>query len=363
MRPTTQEMIKSAVTRLQAYDPDKRPGPVKLDANEHPYALPPSVQAAVLRALAEIAINRYPDPEAEGLRHALARRLGVAPDMLLLGNGSDELVQMVLVACGTPGAAVLTPAPTFSMYRIGAQMLDQRAVEVALTPTWELDLPRMLAAMAQEQPRVTVLATPNNPTANCFDDDVVHQLIEAAPGVIVIDEAYHEFSGRTVLPLLKTYPHLIVFRTLSKVGMAGLRVGVLVGNPEVVRELNKARLPYNLNAYSQVAAEVVLQHWGMISPEFQTIIRERERLRERLGRIPRVTVFPSHANFLLVRVAAGAATVWQGLGEEGILVRRFPESPALQDCLRITVGTPAENELLISSVEAIVATLQPMIQT
>jgi histidinol-phosphate aminotransferase len=363
MRPTTQEMIKPAVTQLQAYDPHKRAGHVKLDANEHPYALPALVQAAVLRALAEISINRYPDPEAEGLRQALAKGLEVAPDMLLLGNGSDELVQMVLMACGAPGAAVLTPTPTFSMYHLGAQMLDQRAVEVTLTSNWELDLPQMLAAMAQEHPRVTVLATPNNPTANCFDHDVVHQLIEAAPGVIVIDEAYHTFSGQTVLPLLKTYPHLIVFRTLSKVGMAGLRVGVLVGNPEIVREINKVRLPYNLNAYSQIAAEVVLQHWEMIAPEFQTIIRERERLRERLGRIPGVTVFPSHANFLLARVAAGAAKVWHMLGEEGILVRHFPGSPVLQDCLRITVGTPAENDLLTSSVEAIVATLQPMIQT
>jgi histidinol-phosphate aminotransferase len=363
MCPTPQDLIKPAVTQLQAYDPHARPGHVKLDANEHPYALPALVQEAVLRALAEISINRYPDPEAEGLRHTLAKRLGVAPDMLLLGNGSDELVQMVLMACGTPGAAVLTPTPTFSMYRIGALMLDQRVVEVPLTSHWGLDLPQMLAAMARERPRVTVLATPNNPTANCFDDDVVHQLIEAAPGVIVIDEAYHEFSARTVLPLLKTSPHLIVFRTLSKVGMAGLRVGILIGNPEVVREINKVRLPYNLNAYSQVAADVVLQHWEMIAPEFQTIIRERERLRERLGRISGVIVFPSHANFLLARVASAGAKVWQGLGEEGILVRHFPGAPALQDCIRITVGTPAENDLLTSTLEAIVATLQPMIQT
>jgi histidinol-phosphate aminotransferase len=320
------------------------------------------VREAVLQALAAVSINRYPDPEAEGLRHTLAKMLDVAPDMLLLGNGSDELVQMVLVACGAPGAAVLTPTPTFAMYGLGARMLDQRVVEVPLTTAWGLDLPQMLAAIARERPRVTFLATPNNPTANCFDGAAVHRLIEAMPGVIVIDEAYYEFSGQTVLPLLKSYPHLLVFRTLSKVGMAGLRVGILVGNPDLVREINKVRLPYNLNAYSQVAAAVVLQHWEMLAPEFHAIIHGREQLREALERIPGVTVFPSQANFLLARVDAGAERVWEALGAHGILVRHFPGSSALQDCIRITVGTPPENEFLTTTLQTVIATSQPLIR-
>jgi histidinol-phosphate aminotransferase len=363
MSQTRDQLIKPVVAQLHAYDPHQRPGQVKLDANEHAYGLPASVQEAVLQALAEVPINRYPDPKAEGLRHMLAKMLGVTPDMLLLGNGSDELVQMVLIACGAPHAAVLTPSPTFAMYRLGALLLDQRPVEVPLTAAWELDLSPMLAAIEREQPRVTFLATPNNPTANCFDDEAVRQLLEAAPGAIVIDEAYHQFSAQTVLPLLNTYPHLIVFRTLSKVGMAGLRVGILVANPALVREINKVRLPYNLNLYSQMAAEVVLQNWAMIAPTFQVVIQERERLRDRLGRIPGVTVFPSQANFLLAHIAAGGAKVWEALGEQGILVRHFPGSPRLQDCLRITVGTPAENDLLISTLQATVSTLQPLMRT
>jgi histidinol-phosphate aminotransferase len=363
MNPTRHALIKPAVAQLQAYDPHKRPGQVKLDANEHPFALPPVVQEAALQALAAVSINRYPDPEAEGLRHTLAKMLDVTPDMLLLGNGSDELVQMVLMACGAPGAAVLTPTPTFSMYGLGTRMLDQRAVEVPLTADWGLDMPQMLAAIARERPRMTFLATPNNPTANCFDDAAVRRLIEAVPGVIVVDEAYYEFSGQTVLPLLKFYPHLLVFRTLSKVGMAGLRVGILVGNPELVSEINKVRLPYNLSAYSQVAAAVVLQHWEMLAPEFRIIIHEREQLRAGLERIPGVTVFPSQANFLLARIEAGAARVWEALGTHGILVRHFPGSPALQDCLRITVGTPPENAILTTTLQTIVAILQPLIRT
>jgi histidinol-phosphate aminotransferase len=362
MSQRQENLVKSAVTRLQAYDPHKRPGHVKLDANEHPFALPAVVRDAVLRALDEVPIHRYPDPEAERLRDRLAKLLDVTPDMLLLGNGSDELVQMVLMACGTPGAAVLTPTPTFSMYRLGALMLDQRPVEVPLTSDWGLDVPQMLAALDLEQPRVTFLATPNNPTANCFENEALRRVIEAAPGVVIIDEAYHEFSGQTILPLLKVYPHLILFRTLSKVGMAGLRVGILVGNPALVREINKVRLPYNLNVYSQVAAEVVLRHWQMIAPEFHTVIREREWLRERLGQIPGVRVFPSHANFLLIHVAAGGAQVWEALGAQGVLVRHFPGSPTLQNCLRITVGTPAENAILTAALGTIIAALPPLAQ-
>jgi histidinol-phosphate aminotransferase len=363
MNPTRDDLIKPAVAQLQAYDPHKRPGPVKLDANEHPFTLPPVVQEAVLQALAAVSINRYPDPQAEHLRHTLAKMLDVVPEMLLLGNGSDELVQMVLMACGMPGATVLMPTPTFSMYRLGALMLDQRPVEVPLTADWGLDMPMMLAAIAREQPRVTFLATPNNPTANCFEGAAVRQLIEAVPGVIVIDEAYYAFSGQTVLPWLKAYPHLLVFRTLSKVGMAGLRVGIVVGDPALVQEMNKVRLPYNLNTYSQVAADVVLQHWEMLAPEFRAISAARQRLGVGLGRIAGVTVFPSQANFLLVRVDAGAASVWEALGAQGILVRHFPESPALKNCLRITVGTPSENERLTTMLRTIVATMQPMIRT
>jgi len=224
-------------------------------------------------------------------------------------------------------------------------------------------MPQMVTAIERERPRVTFLATPNNPTANCFAGEALRQLIEAAPGVVVVDEAYHAFSGQTVLPLLNAYPHLLVFRTLSKVGMAGLRVGILIGDSELIRQIDKVRLPYNLNSYSQVAAEVVLQHWEMIAPEFQMIIREREQLRERLEHIPGVTVYPSQANFLLTHVAAGGAKVWEALGAHGILVRYFPGSAALHDCLRITVGTPAENDLLVTTLQTVAADLQPLIRT
>jgi histidinol-phosphate aminotransferase len=355
MSQTQRELIKPAVAQLQAYDPHKRPGHVKIDANEFPYPLPTSVREAVLQALVAAEINRYPDPEAEHLRHAISRWIGADPAMLLLGNGSDEVIQMLLMACGRPDGAVLIPDPTFSMYRIAAQALDQRPVEVPLTPGWELDMALMLDTIAREQPGVIFIATPNNPTANCFQEAGVRELIEAAPGVIVIDEAYHPFSGQTLLPLLEAHPQLIILRTLSKIGMAGLRVGILAANPQLVQQINKVRAPYNLNAYSQVAAAAVLQHWERIAPYVQEIVRERERLRERLSRLPGVTAYPSDANFLLAHFAAGGVKVWEALGAQGILVRHYGESAGLKDYLRITVGTPIENDLLIAALQAIVA--------
>jgi histidinol-phosphate aminotransferase len=362
MSPTRRELIKPAVAQLQAYDPHKRPGHVKLDANELPYPLPTSVRDAALQALATVEIHRYPDPEAERLRHAIGGWIGVDPAMILLGNGSDEVIQMLLTACGHPAGAVLMPAPTFSVYRIAAQALDQRSIEVPLTQGWGLDMPLMLKAIARERPDVIFLATPNNPTANCFQDAQVRELIAASPGAIVIDEAYHPFSGQTFLPLLEAHPHLIILRTLSKIGMAGLRVGIMVANPQVVQQINKVRAPYNLNAYSQAAAEAVLQHWQDIAPYIQEIVRERERLRERLSRLPGVTVYPSDANFVLARFAAGVK-VWEALAAQGILVRHYGESAELRDCLRITVGTPTENDLLVAALQAIVAEVPPLLRT
>ena len=363
MSAIPRDLVKPTIVQLQAYDPHKRPGHVKLDANEFPYTLPEVVREAILRALAEVDIKRYPDPDAERLRQAIGAWLGIDPAMMLLGNGSDEVIQMLLMACGRPDGTVLTPAPTFSMYGIAARVLDQRPVEVPLTKEWRLDVPAMRAAMERERPAVTFIATPNNPTANRFDDAAVRELIEASPGVVVVDEAYHPFSGQTFLPLLKTNPHLIILRTFSKIGLAGLRVGILLANPELIVQINKVRAPYNLNVYSQVAAEVVLAHWPLIAPQIQEILHERQRLCERLASFPGVTVYPSDANFLLVHFAMGGAKVWEALGAQGILVRRYGDASGLQDCLRITVGTPAENAILHTALQDITTAMQPLLRT
>jgi histidinol-phosphate aminotransferase len=348
-----EEMLRPEVARLTAYRVEDRPHRVKLDANENPYPLPAPVQGAVLEALGRVQANRYPDPAGRALKRLLAASLGVAPEQILLGNGSDELIQLILLAVGKPGAAVLVPVPTFSMYGLTAQALGLRPVEVPPGEGFALDRAPFLRRLQEAQPAATFVAYPNNPTGNCYDGDTIRAGIAAAPGLVILDEAYVDFSGKTFLPELALHPHLLLLRTLSKVGLAGLRVGYLVGDEALIAELEKIRLPYNVNAYSQAAATVILRHRDLLLTQVRQIVAERERLAAALRVLPGLTVFPSEANFLLVRTARPAREVFRGLLDRGILVRDFGEAPYLRDCLRITVGTPEENDALLLALRAL----------
>jgi histidinol-phosphate aminotransferase len=348
-------MFRPELARLTAYQVEDRPHRVKLDANENPYPLPAPVQAAVQEALGRVPANRYPDPAGRVLKRQLAAMVGVPPEQILLGNGSDELIQMILMAAGRPGAAVQAPVPTFSMYGLTAQALGLRFVEVPLAEGFALDRDAFLRRLAEARPAVTFIAYPNTPTGNCYDPDVIRQVVAAAPGLVVLDEAYVDFSGKTFLSELPAHPHLLVLRTLSKVGLAGLRVGYLVADEAVLAELEKVRLPYNLNALSQAAATAVLKHRDLLRQQVRLIVAERERVAAALRVLPRVTVFPSEANFLLVRTARPAREVFRGLLDRGILVRDFDDPRYLRDCLRITVGTPEENDLLLGALREILS--------
>lgn len=347
------EIFRPELARLTAYQVEDRPHRVKLDANENPYPLPATVQAAVQEALGRIPANRYPDPAGRALKRQLAAMVGVPPEQILMGNGSDELIQMILMAVGRPGAAVLVPAPTFSMYGVTAQALGLRCVEVPSGDGFTLDRAVFLRKLAEAQPVATFIASPNNPTGNCYDPDVIRQVMAAAPGLVVLDEAYVDFSGKTLLSELPPHPHLLILRTLSKVGLAGLRVGYLVADEAVLAELDKVRLPYNLNALSQAAATAVLKHRDLLRQQVRQIVAERERLAAGLRALPGLTVFPSEANFLLVRTARPAREVFRGLLDRGILVRDFDDARYLRDCLRITVGTPEENDTLLAALREI----------
>jgi len=348
-------MLRPEVARLTAYRVEDRPHRVKLDANESPYPLPAPVQAAVQEVLARVPANRYPDPEGRALKRQLAAVLGVPPEQILLGNGSDELIQMILMAVGKPGVAVLAPVPTFSMYGMTAQALGLRYVEVPPAEGFALDRPLFLRKLSEAQPAATFIAYPNNPTGNCYDADTLRAGLAAAAGLVVMDEAYVDFSGKTFLPELPLHPHLLILRTLSKVGLAGLRVGYLVGDEAVIAELQKVRLPYNLNALSQAAAAVVLKHRDLLRQQVREIVAERERLAGALRMLPGLTVFPSEANFLLVRTARPAREVFLGLFDRGILVRDFGDARYLRECLRITVGTPGENDAVLLALREVLA--------
>jgi histidinol-phosphate aminotransferase len=334
----------------------------KLDANESPFALGQSMReelvAELATALADVELHRYPDPEARELRRLLAADLGVPPEQLLATNGSDEAIQILLLAVAGPGVAVATPVPTFVMYELGARVLGLRFVGVPLSDQFDLDVARFCEALRAERPRLVFLAWPNNPTGRLYDAAAVEEILrlcngDGASALVVVDEAYTHYAGQTFLPRLGRYPNLVVLRTLSKVGLAGIRLGILVAHTAVVEELNKVRLPYNVNALSQAAARVVLRHPDVVQRHAAAIVRERDRVLSRLRAMPGVTTSPSQANFFLIRTARPGDEVFRGLLERGVLVRNFSRAPHLAECLRVTVGTPEENDAFLATLSGV----------
>jgi histidinol-phosphate aminotransferase len=338
-----EDVVRPEVRALTAYHVDRAAYPVKLDANESPFEPSPALEEAIREALRGLPIHRYPDPEAEALRELLGRRLGVPAAQLVLGNGSDELIQMLLMAVGGPGAAVMAPAPTFSMYEVGARALGLRFAAVPLDARFALDAAAWRAALERERPRAVFMATPNNPTGNCLDEAAIRETLDRCRGLVVVDEAYVDYSGRTLVAEVPRRPNLVVLRTLSKIGLAGLRLGVLAASPGIVHELHKIRLPYNINTLSQVAARVALEHEAEVRAHVKAILREREGLRQALRAFADVEVFPSDANFLLIRTPFAAEAVHQALARQGVSVRHFGDAGGLARCLRVTVGRPEEN--------------------
>ena len=343
-------LVRPEIRALSAYAVPKAEGMVKLDAMENPYPLPPAVRARVDAALARVPVNRYPDGGAEATRAALRRALRIPEALdLLLGNGSDELIQIIASMLAQPGATMLVPEPSFVMYRRSALFAGMRFVGVPLRNDFSLDLPAMLSAVERERPALTFLAYPNNPTGNLFAARDVEAIVCAASGLVVVDEAYYAFADASFLPELGRYPNLLLLRTVSKVGMAGMRLGYAIAAPEWIAQLDKVRPPYNVNALTQAAAVELLADTDWIAEQASTIRAERTRLEASLRRLPRTTVFPAQTNFVLIRVG-DASAVFEGLEARRILVKNLHGwHPLLANCLRITVGTPEENDLLLAA--------------
>jgi histidinol-phosphate aminotransferase len=350
MTAKPEDILRPEILALSAYQVPSSAGLIKLDAMENPYGLPPELEAEVGRLASAAELNRYPDAAAVELKAELRRFFDLPDGMgLMVGNGSDELIQVVALACARPGAALLTVEPTFVMFRMIAVFAGLDYAGVPLTEDFALDEAAMLAAMRAKRPAVIFIAYPNNPTGNLFDRGVLQRVIEAAPGLVVVDEAYHAFAGVTALDWLERYPHLLVMRTLSKLGLAGLRLGALMGAPGWIDELEKVRLPYNVNVLTQAVTATLLRHGDVLMAQADAIRREREELVRALAAVPGVSVYPSQANFLLFRVA-GAGDVFQRLKDQGVLIKKLSGSHRLlADCLRVTVGTPDENRAFLAA--------------
>lgn len=353
-----QRVVRDDVRALSRYHVPDSAGMIKLDAMENPYGLPVDVQAEIAAIVAQAPLNRYPDAEAHELKTMLRRAMAVPDGMdVLLGNGSDEIIQMLCQVCARPGAVMLGVEPSFVMFALVAQVCGLRFVGVPLTDDYRLDADAVLAAMAEHRPALSFFAYPNNPTGNLFDAGDLERIVRAAPGLVVIDEAYHPFAQASFMPRLAEFPNLLVMRTVSKLGLAGLRLGLIAGRPEWLAEFDKVRLPYNLNVLTQRVAKCLLEHQVVLDAQAASIRKERDRLSERLAGIPGVKVHPSDANFMLFK-AAGAAAVFEELKRRKVLIKKLTGShPALQDCLRVTVGTPEENDAFLralnESIEAI----------
>ncbi len=348
-------LLRQEVLDLHAYHVPESSGYIKLDAMENPYLVPLELRDAIARIVAAAAINRYPDPNATSLKEKIRAVTGLPQGMeVLLGNGSDELIQLLAMAVHKPDAVMFSVEPSFVMYKMIATFTGMRYVGVPLNADFSLDLPATLAAIKRERPALIFLAYPNNPSGNLFSADAMAQIIRAAPGLVVVDEAYYAFASDSFIPCLASYPNLLVMRTFSKLGMAGLRLGFLAGSPAWIGQLEKLRLPYNVGVLPQLVAEKLLGHHEVLLQQAEQIKRDRAKLYQQLSEIAAVKVYASEANFLLFRVA-DANRVFNGLKQRGVLIKNLNSGhPMLKDCLRVTIGTPDENVKFIAALREVI---------
>ena len=345
--------VRPTVRALEPYRVQNADGMIKLNAMENPYRWPGELAEKWLLEIPQMELNRYPDASAAKLKACL-RQVFAIPDAaaIMTGNGSDELIQLLVQGIGSTGDTVLSPSPGFQMYGLIAACSNRRFEPVALNPD-DFSLPHtsLLELVERTQPAIVFIAYPNNPTGNLFSSDTLHALLEVAPGVVVVDEAYAPFTDHSFISALGQYENLLVLRTLSKMGLAGIRLGILAGHPQWLWELEKLRLPYNVSVLTQTCAIFALDHIEVFNHQAATICTERARLYQALTNISAVQAWPSEANFILMRAPAGTGNrLHTSIQNRGVLVKNMhPTVDVLADCLRITIGTATENDIFLTA--------------
>jgi histidinol-phosphate aminotransferase len=349
-------LIRDEVRASSAYHVPPATGMVKLDAMENPHRLPNDLQKALGERLGALALNRYPGERVNELRHALASYAGMPEGFdIMLGNGSDELISLLAMACDVPGASILSPLPGFVMYAMSAQLQGLAFHGVPLTADFELDEAAMLAAIDQHKPSIVYLAYPNNPTGNLWNDNTIEKIVlaqGAQGGLVVMDEAYQPFASKSYIDRITRHSHVLLMRTLSKFGLAGVRLGYMIGPKTLLAEVDKVRPPYNISVLNAECALFALEHADVFAAQAQDLRQERTRLMQALTALPGVQPFPSEANMILARVPDAAKT-FDGLKAHGVLIKNISKMhPLLANCLRLTVGTAAENDQLLAALKA-----------
>ena len=355
MTRSARDLVRPEILATSAYPVHPAVGLVKLDAMENPYALPAELARELGERLARVAVNRYPDPAYGALKQALRTAMGLPASLgLVLGNGSDEIIQMLSLLVARPGAVALSVEPSVVMYRVSAMQAGLRHAAVPLGPEFTLDQEALLEAVRRHEPALVWLAYPNNPTGNLFPVEAILSVVRASPGLVVVDEAYFPFSGgATLLPEVGRHPNLVLVRTVSKLGLAGLRLGFAAGPADWMAELEKVRPPYNVNVLTAAAATFLLERRAVLEEQAEAILAGRAALERGLDALPGVRRFPSAANFVLARVP-DAPRAFEGLRTRGILVKTLHGShPLLAHCLRLTVGTPDENAKLLGALASV----------
>lgn len=350
------QFFRKDISNLEPYNPVKAQCSIKLDANESPYDIPVKVKEGIWEKIKEVGFNYYADPSCDELREGLSRYTGVKPEEIFVGSGADEVISNLIFAFGGHGRDIIIPIPTFSSYEIFGAVAGSNVIKVPLLITqknnlwtWELDVAQIKKHFKKDKPQMMFLCYPNNPTGNYFDEEKVIELIKDFNGIVVIDEAYFEFGGKTLLSYLSDYPHMVIIRTFSKLfSIAGLRVGYGIGHKDLIYELNKVKLPYNVSLFSQVTATEILKETKWLNTLKQEIIKSRKLLKESLEKIPGIRVYPSSTNFLLCELEKSRDIVYRELLKRGILVRRLRDK-GLENTLRFGIGTPEQNAILLTA--------------
>ena len=338
------KLVCEKVKSLKAYHVETVEEGIKLHANENPYPPSPELLKKILDRFEKLDLNRYPDPDCKALKEGISTRIGVPTNQLVIGNGSDELIQSLMQVFCNEGDTIAFPDPTFAMYAITAKGMGLNVHTFPLNDNWDFEAAPLLDKLNASHARIVFISYPNNPTGNCFSRTEIQKLIENFEGIVVLDEAYYDFSGQTFLSQMKDHNNLVILRSLSKIGLAGLRVGYGIYPSILVDEINKVRLPYNSNSISQIAATELINNFHTVQKQIDSIKEERIRLIGELAKINPITVFPSDANFILFQASQNGESIFRNLMKNGVLVRNLGAHFRLKNCMRVTIGTKAEND-------------------
>lgn len=346
-------LMRKGILEQEGYRADITSCNIKLDANENPFTIPLFLKEKLFAKMKKVSLNRYPEPGSFLIRKRFAEYFGVHEDMVTIGNGSDELIHILCNTLVNSSSVIMVPKPTFVMYRIIALNSGHKVTEVPLDSSFDLDLNRMLERISSTSPVLLFLSYPNSPTGNCFSIEKIETIIDKSKGIVIVDEAYGSFSGKTLVPLLEKYDNLAILKTLSKVGLAAMRVGFLIASPLLIQELDKVRLPYNINALSQVAAGFYMDHIDTFSDQTKEVVERREELLNALGKMEGLRPYPSEANFIFFSCDFDTDSVYSSLVQEGILIKNLNSPGILKNCMRVTVGTRDENETFLKTLKKV----------